>query len=414
MTEPKNKQEKDPPRRRLLRSRDERMLAGVAGGIANYLGVDPTFVRLGFAAAALFGLGLGVLAYLVMAVVVPEDDGSGNPVPSRPPWWALVLLAIVAIAVLPGPFFGWGDGFWAFGFGTFWLLALVLVGALAYRAWRGEWPGRSRAASAAADAAPKGGRRSKSSDAKTAELPSPQGEGTLQRLVRLLAIGLLALLALGAAIAVGALGAFAVATGSGEIVAGVVIALGVLLGGMALVGEGLRRSAPWILGLALLLALPAGAVAAADVRFSGGIGERTETPASVADIPADGYEFGVGQLRVDLRQLDLKRGETVELPAELGLGQMVVSVPGDVCVTGHAEAKGGELKVRGESNSGASAEFDRAPVPGVDLPTVDIDAELQFGQLVVTDRDPDAFADHGPGSRDYEDELAPMPEACFG
>ena len=107
-------------------------------------------------------------------------------------------------------------------------------------------------------------------------------------------------------------------------------------------------------------------------------------------------------MKIDLRELDIPRGETVRLPAELGLGQLIVSVPPGVCVTGHAEAKGGELLVRGESNSGASPEFDRGPAPGSTLPQVEIDAELQFGQLVVTDRDPDEFDgdDRGPGRRD--------------
>ena len=97
-------------------------------------------------------------------------------------------------------------------------------------------------------------------------------------------------------------------------------------------------------------------------------------------------------MKVDLRELDVAPGESVRLPAKLGLGQLIVAVPSGVCVTGHAEAKGGELLVRGESNSGASPEFDRGgPAPGSKLPQVEIDAELQFGQLVVTDRDPDEF-----------------------
>ncbi len=44
---------------------------------------------------------------------------------------------------------------------------------------------------------------------------------------------------------------------------------------------------------------------------------------------------------------------------------MIVSVPSGVCVTGEAKAKGGELLVRGVSNSGASPEFERGAVPGV-------------------------------------------------
>ncbi len=398
------------------------MLAGVAGGVAKYLGVDPTFVRLGFAAAALFGLGLGVLAYLVMAVVVPEDDGSGRPVSGRPPVWAIVLLAIAALAILPGPFFGWGDGFWAFGFGGFWLLALVVVGALAYRAWRGEWPGRRGGASATAEAGgtskSSGSRAAKpassSSSEATTEVRAPRGDGTGQRIVRLLAIVLLACCAFFLAVSIAGVGAFAAATGNGEIVAGVVVALGIVLAGVALVGDAFRRTAPWLLGLALLLALPAGAVAAADVRFDGGIGEQTHTPVSVAEIPEDGYELGVGQMKVDLRSLDLKPGETVELPAKLGLGQMIVSVPSNVCVTGHAEAKGGELLVRGVSNSGASAEFDRGAAPESRLPAIDLDVELQFGQLVVTDRGPEEYDGGGNYGRDGDDERTALPEACVG
>lgn len=59
--------------KRLTRSRDERMIAGVAGGLARYLDVDPTLVRLGFGALALISLGLGVAAYVAAWIIVPED-----------------------------------------------------------------------------------------------------------------------------------------------------------------------------------------------------------------------------------------------------------------------------------------------------------------------------------------------------
>ncbi|MGC8874311.1 MAG: PspC domain-containing protein [Chloroflexia bacterium] len=60
--------------RRLYRSRSDRMIAGVCGGLARYLGVDPTLVRVIFALASLFFLGLGgVLAYLILWAVIPEE-----------------------------------------------------------------------------------------------------------------------------------------------------------------------------------------------------------------------------------------------------------------------------------------------------------------------------------------------------
>ena len=108
------------------------MLWGVAGGLAEYLRADPTLVRLGFAVASFFG-GLGILAYLLMAVIVPQDDGSGKPVSGqRPPTAAIVLLVLVALVAIPGPFWGWGHGSW-WGFaGPLWIGVPTLAGVLAY------------------------------------------------------------------------------------------------------------------------------------------------------------------------------------------------------------------------------------------------------------------------------------------
>jgi phage shock protein C len=58
--------------KRLYRSRDNRMIGGVAGGLGEYLGIDPTIVRLLFVIFT-FGVGSGVIAYLVMMLVVPEE-----------------------------------------------------------------------------------------------------------------------------------------------------------------------------------------------------------------------------------------------------------------------------------------------------------------------------------------------------
>ena len=61
--------------KRLTRSRSDRMLAGVCGGIADYLIVDPTVVRLVFALATFFTVVFpGVLIYLVMWIIVPKDQ----------------------------------------------------------------------------------------------------------------------------------------------------------------------------------------------------------------------------------------------------------------------------------------------------------------------------------------------------
>ncbi|HEX2220959.1 MAG TPA: PspC domain-containing protein [Candidatus Limnocylindria bacterium] len=58
---------------RLYRSRDDRMIAGVAGGLAAAWKVDPSLIRIGWAVLAVVTQGLALLVYLVMAVAVPEE-----------------------------------------------------------------------------------------------------------------------------------------------------------------------------------------------------------------------------------------------------------------------------------------------------------------------------------------------------
>ena len=56
--------------RRLYRSQRDRMLGGVCGGLGEYLGLDPTIIRLIFVLLALLG-GHGILLYLILWLVIP-------------------------------------------------------------------------------------------------------------------------------------------------------------------------------------------------------------------------------------------------------------------------------------------------------------------------------------------------------
>ena len=58
--------------KRLYRSRQNRTLAGVCGGIAEYLGWDPTLVRVAWIILTLLG-GSGILIYLILWLVMPES-----------------------------------------------------------------------------------------------------------------------------------------------------------------------------------------------------------------------------------------------------------------------------------------------------------------------------------------------------
>jgi phage shock protein C len=59
--------------RRLVRRRDDRMLAGVCSGVAEYLGVDVTLVRLVTVIGAILGFGTLILAYVVAWALLPEE-----------------------------------------------------------------------------------------------------------------------------------------------------------------------------------------------------------------------------------------------------------------------------------------------------------------------------------------------------
>jgi phage shock protein C len=65
--------------RRLYRSRDQKMIAGVCGGIAEYTRVDPTLVRILMLALMFFG-GIGLLPYIILWIVIPEEPYYGEGV----------------------------------------------------------------------------------------------------------------------------------------------------------------------------------------------------------------------------------------------------------------------------------------------------------------------------------------------
>ena len=63
--------------KRLYRSRDERMIWGVCGGIGKYFNVDPTVIRLAWVITLIFGVGLSAIAYIICAIVIPlEPEGT--------------------------------------------------------------------------------------------------------------------------------------------------------------------------------------------------------------------------------------------------------------------------------------------------------------------------------------------------
>ena len=71
-----------PPQRTVRRSRSERVIAGVCGGLGRHLGIDPVLLRVAFIILALAN-GLGLIAYVVAWVAIPEE-GRDQPVTPGP------------------------------------------------------------------------------------------------------------------------------------------------------------------------------------------------------------------------------------------------------------------------------------------------------------------------------------------
>ena len=72
-----------PRPRRLKRSRDDRMLGGVCGGIARHFDIDPVIVRIA-TVALVCAVGVGAVTYLAAWILMPLDDKPAPAVPSAP------------------------------------------------------------------------------------------------------------------------------------------------------------------------------------------------------------------------------------------------------------------------------------------------------------------------------------------
>jgi hypothetical protein len=142
-----------------------------------------------------------------------------------------------------------------------------------------------------------------------------------------------------------------------------------------------RQHAMMVLGLALTVVL---AVAVAtdwdlDVPLAGGVGDRTERPATPADLSE--YELGAGDFLLDLQQLRVPPGTTT-VEARVGVGELVVEVPDGVTVRVLASSGLGEIQVLGEQDNGFANRVDTTVEAGGDR-RLELDLRVGIGQVRV-------------------------------
>jgi phage shock protein PspC (stress-responsive transcriptional regulator) len=338
-TQPEPEQPTPPPQRRLERSPDDRMISGVCGGIARYLGVDTTLVRIVTVGLVLLG-GAGVLLYLAALLLMPEAGAAGPAIGGTDGGraQALTVLGVVVLAVLA--FAGIAVVGAVLGWILFPLAFLVIAGLFAWWIASGERPA-----------------------------------GSTGEILKRAALGLV-LLAVCFAVALG--GAWATGSGSGAVGAGLVIGAGAVL-----VAAAFARPARWLILPALALGLSAGFVAATGIDLDGGVGDREYRPAAVNDI-RDSYQIGVGEMIIDLRDVDLPAGDK-PIKVKVGVGHAALLVREDVCVMTNADVGVGAVDAFDRESSGVDVSHDDERTAPAGTPRVIVDGDVGVGLLEVND-----------------------------
>ncbi|MFA5295668.1 MAG: PspC domain-containing protein [Methanoregulaceae archaeon] len=67
--------------KRLYRSRSDRLLGGICGGLGTHFDTDPNLIRIIWIVLSLLSIGIGVIAYIAAWIIIPEEPEAGEIVP---------------------------------------------------------------------------------------------------------------------------------------------------------------------------------------------------------------------------------------------------------------------------------------------------------------------------------------------
>jgi phage shock protein PspC (stress-responsive transcriptional regulator) len=413
--------------RRLTRRADHRVVAGVAGGLADYLGVEPWLVRIGFIVLVFFG-GFGALAYLIAWLLVPvagSEQSLAGAVLHRPPsglrGYLGVALILVAVAILASAFSSPQ---------VIWAIVLIAFGVFLFRQDDPEPPDHRP---------PPGG--GPGPEATTATLPAvpPAATTTTEPLGPPPAAGLetnvlpadvpvwspppppgpaaawgappprrprrrpflgpltfaVALIVTGLALMLDNLGVVDLSIGQELAVFLTVV------GGGLLVGTWWGRA--WGLIPVGLLAVPVVALAAlaGPVPVRGGVADRLFQPTTPAEVRSS-YRLAGGEMILDLSKVKFGPG-VPPVQASVAGGRLLVVVPDEVAARVRGRVGIGSIDLLGHQDAGAQVDSTvvepaaKAPAKGAAAPTADLDLMAGYGVIEVRRAsDPRAFGDVGP------------------
>jgi hypothetical protein len=133
--------------------------------------------------------------------------------------------------------------------------------------------------------------------------------------------------------------------------------------------------------LAVVLSLAGAATTWVDADlFDGGVGDRSAAPATAAEA-AGGYDLGMGKLALDLTALT-DPGAVVRVRAEVGIGQLYVTVPPDAEVRLDAHVSMGNINTVGIDHGGFDVS-DRSILPGTGQ-AIALEADVGIGEVRIT------------------------------
>lgn len=375
---------------RLRRTRHDKYVGGVAGGLARHLDIDPVILRVAFVVLTFFG-GAGILVYAACWLLVPEDgsERAALDLDVRSRTVALAGAGILAAVALVGDAFGNGPGGW-------FAWPLVVVGVVA---WLVISHRDRRRAERAGTARPAPGFPPPGSGGPATAYQ--QGPATWQHPVAAQSPGaptfrtdrmrdprkrgpiLFWFVASLVALSLGTLGIVDAAGASVADSAYPALALGIIAAGL-LVGAFIGRAGGLILLGFIALAVLLGTTATD--RWDGT--SVRATPTSAADVESV-YDMAAGEIIVDLTEvadLEALDGRTVRFDG--GAGRIEVRVPAqalDVTVDAAVEG-GGEIRAFGMRDDGWDSKLSATHDGGVDVPSLHLDAELVFGEIEVVAR----------------------------
>jgi phage shock protein PspC (stress-responsive transcriptional regulator) len=349
----------------------DRKVAGVAGGLARHLDIDPIILRVAFVVLVFFG-GAGLLLYGACWLLLPEDGSAGAPLSldDRNRSIALVVVgAISALLVL-------GDSIGPFGFP--WPLAVVALVALLVLVYV-DRDRKPRPTAPPVPHVPEPGTGAFTPAAPgtpvpvaTTYLPRPRNP---RRRGPILFWFTLALAALG----LGVLGILDLAGAPIADPAYPALVVGIC-GVMLLVGAFYGRAGGLIfIGLVAALAL---SLATITQRVDGA--DITRRPLTAADVPSS-LDTSAGEIILDLTDVsDLAAldGKHIELDADIG--RIEVIVPAGLSVRADANVDGpGHVQLFGDERGGIGVGDEVNHVAGVGAPEISIDADISIGEIEI-------------------------------